>query len=137
MDMVIEATRPEEEDEKYFGDPKITVQKGVPNQQLKNYINSRQYGLGRYVGSLVQIDSGRSVQSVKYNPVNWLAGDPDDANSAGTFYFSPFINRWQDFMNYIHQKSAARDKKLAEEMKSDPSKKGEAILATNPDRVLP
>lgn len=133
MDLTIEATRPEEEDEKYFGSREIHVQKGVKNSLLANYINSRQYGLGRYVGSLVQIDSGRSVQAVKYNAVNWLGGDPDDANSAGTYYFSPFINRWQDFMNYIHQKTAARDKKLAEGMKADPTKVGETILAANPD----
>jgi predicted ATPase len=133
MDITIEATRPEEEDAKYFGGPVLELKKGVGNNVLTNYINSRQYGSGRYVGSLVQIDSNRSIQTLKYNPVNWLGGDPDDVDSVGTFYFNPFSNRWQDFVNYIHQKSAARDKKLAEEMKANPDKNGREILEKYPD----
>ena len=97
-----------------------------------NYINSRKYGSGRYVGSLVQIDSTRSIQTLRYNPVNWLGGDPDDVESVSNYYFSPFTNRWQDFINYIHQKSASRDKKLADELKKNP-KNGEKIIDTNPD----
>ena len=81
MDITIASTRKEEEDEKYFGSNKLTITKGVDNPILNNYINSRKYGSGRFVGSLVQIDSDRSVQALKYNPVNWLGGDPDDADS--------------------------------------------------------
>lgn len=132
IDLTIESTRKEEEDPKYFGSDSLEVRKGVPNQTLKNYINSRQYGSGRYVGSLVQIDSDRSIQTLKYNPVNWLGGDPDDAAVPSNFYFNTFSNRWQDFVNYIHQKSASRDKKLADELKKAPSN-GELIINTNPD----
>lgn len=133
MDMTIESTRPEEENEKYFGSTRLELNVGVRNDTLNNYINSRKYGSGRYVGSLVQIDSNRSAQALKYNPVNWLGGDPDDTQSPGTFYFSPFTNRWQDFVNYIHQKAAARDKKLAEALKANPDQTGKEILAKNPD----
>jgi len=132
MDMTIEATRSQEEDNKYFSGKTIEIKRGVSNSILNNYINSRKYGSGRYVGSLVQIDSTRSIQTLRYNPVNWLGGDPDDVESVSNYYFSPFTNRWQDFINYIHQKSASRDKKLADELKKNP-KNGEKIIDTNPD----
>ena len=133
MDMTIVATRDEERSPKYFNGDQISIRKGQANSTLTNYFRSRKFGAGRYVGSFVQIDSNRSVQAFKYNQVNWLGGDPDDQESAGTFYFSPFTNRWQDFMNYIHQKSAARDKKLAEVMKRSPDLFGRQILEKYPD----
>lgn len=135
MDMTIASTRKEEEDKKYFGGNKLEVKKGVDNPLLNNYINSRKYGSGRYVGSLVQIDSDRSVQALKYNPVNWLGGDPDDADSPSNFYFSSFTSRWQNFVNYIHQKTAARDKKLAELVKSNPEMIGRDILRKYPNTL--
>lgn len=132
MDMLIEATRPEEVDAKYFGSNSIEVKQGQQNQIFINYINSRKYGAGRYVGSLVQIDSNRSIQTLHYAPVNWLADDPDDIDGPSNFYCTPFTNRWQDFVNYIHQKTASRDKKLAAELKKTPAL-GEAIINRNPD----
>lgn len=132
MDLTIQASRKEEEDPKYFGQLELEVKKGQVNNKLNSYINSRKYGSGRYVGSLVQIDSNRSIQTLKYNPVNWLGGDPDDAEVPSNFYFNPFSNRWQDFVNYIHQKSASRDKKLADELKKDPTA-GEQIIERNPN----
>ena len=133
MNMVIQSTRPEEEVDRYFNGTEVLIKKGVPSEELSNYINSRTYGSSRYIGSLVQIDSTRSVQSVSYSKVNWLGGDPDDVEGVGNYYFSPFTNRWQQFVNYIHQKSAARDKKLAEMVKSDPSQTGTDILTKFPD----
>ncbi len=133
MNITIAATRDEEKEEKYFNGNKIEITKGVQNSILKNYINSRKYGSGRYVGSLVQIDSSRSVQSISYSTVNWLGGDPDDTESPSNFYFNPFSNRWNDFVNYIHQKSAARDKKIAEAMKDNPELQGSVILEKYPD----
>lgn len=132
MKMIIEATRKEEEDPKYFGAKRLIVEQGKPNPVLNNYINSRKFASNGFVGSLVQIDSARNVEVLKYAPVNWLGGDPDDSETALNFYFSPFANRWSDFMNYIHQKSAARDKKLADELKKNPSK-GEQIIRDYPD----
>lgn len=133
MSMTITATRDEEKEEKYFNGNKIEIKRGVQNAVLKNYINSRKYGSGRFVGSLVQIDSNRSVQTLSYSNVNWLGGDPDDSDSPSNFYCNPFTSRWQDFVNYIHQKSAARDKKLAEVMKANPGLLGSDILKTYPD----
>jgi len=61
-----------------------------------------------------------------------LGGDPDDADSPSNFYCSAFTGRWQEFVNYIHQKSASRDKKLADELKKSPVS-GEKIINRNPD----
>jgi AAA15 family ATPase/GTPase len=132
MNMTIVATR-EEETEKYFSGDTITVTKGIQNAVLNNYITTRKYGLGRFVGSLVQIDSNRNIEPLKYNPVNWFGGDPDDKETQTNFYFRPFTNRWSDFMTYIHQKSAARDKKISDEVKKNPAKSGEQILIEFPD----
>ena len=133
MNMTLLATREEEKDPKYFSGKSLEVKKGVQNAVLNNYINSRKYGSGRFVGSLVQIDSSRDIQPLKYNPVNWLGGDPDDKETLTNFYFQSFNDRWKDFMNYIHQKSAARDKKIADEVKINPSKNGNQILTEHPD----
>jgi len=133
MDMTIVATRDEEREAKYFNGSRIEIKSGVRNPLLENYINSRKYGSGKYVGSLVQIDSSRSVQALKYGQVNWLGGDPDDSDSPSNFYFNSFTSRWQDFVTYIHQKSAARDKKLAEAMKENPGLLGSEILKKYPD----
>lgn len=132
MDLTLVATRPEEKD-KYFQSETLEVKNGERNTTLQNYIKSRQYGGGKYVGSLVQIDSQRNIQTVQYNAVNWLGTDPDDQDTPNTFYFQDFTDRWQDFMNYIHQKSAVRDKKIAQDVKSDPSKNGAEIIKNNPD----
>lgn len=132
MDIEIVSTRKEEEEAKYFNGKSVILKAGQNNEVLKNYINSRKYSSAGYVGSLVQIDSNRNVQTLKYNPVNWLGGDPDDGETAPKYYFSNFSNRWADFMNYIHQKSASRDKKLADELKRNPAD-GERIIAKNPD----
>lgn len=136
MDMTILATREEEKEEKYFNGSKIEIKKGVQSPVLKNYINSRKYGSGKFVGSLVQIDSDRSVQTLQYGQVNWLGGDPDDSDSPSNFYFQNFTNRWQEFVTYIHQKSAARDKKLAEAIKETPDLIGSEILKKHPDPLL-
>lgn len=133
INMTLLATRPEEEDQKYFGGKSLKLVAGTPNTVLNNYISSRNYSSSAYVGSLVQIDSNRNVQSLKYTAVNWLGGDPDDGESTADYYFNAFSSRWSDFMNYIHQKSAARDKKLADELKQNPNHNGETILKKYPD----
>jgi len=133
MNMTIAATRAEEEDSKYFGGKTLVIQKDVNNPVLSNYINSRKYGAGRYVGSLVQIDSDRSIRAINYSPVNWFGADPDDSETPANFYFSAFFNRWNVFMNYIHQKAASRDKKIADAVKGNPSKAGNQILKEYPD----
>lgn len=135
MDMRIVATREEEKEKRYFNGDLIDVRKGQVNAVLKNYINSRKYGAGRFVGSVVQIDSDRSVKTLNFSQVNWLGGDPDDIESASNFYFQNFTSRWQNFMNYIHQKSAARDKKLAEVIKEKPELIGSEILKKYPDPI--
>ncbi|QQS40037.1 MAG: AAA family ATPase [Acidobacteriota bacterium] len=132
MNLVVESTR-ELEEERYFEAKQLEIKKNEPNETLKQYVNSRKYGRGNYTGSLVQIDSDRNIQTIQYSPVNWLGEDPDDHETPGGFYFGQFTNRWQDFMNYIHQKSAVRDKKLATEVKSNPKKTAEEIANQHPD----
>lgn len=133
ISLSIIATRDEEKTA--FGGDTIKVQQGQQNQILTQYIQNRRFGgRAKYVGSLVQIDSERNIQTVNYNQVNWLGSDPDDTDTPSNWGYQPFTNRWQDFMNYIHQKYAMRDKKLADELKKNPSK-GVDIIKNNPDPV--
>jgi predicted ATPase len=132
MDLTIEATRKEEAEEKYLNADTIFLKKGQQNHQFTQYINSRKYGQGQYVGSLVQIDSKRNLETIKYNPISFQVADPDDIDTPWNWGYSPFIDRWRDFMNYIHQKVAAHKNKLAEELQENPAKTGSDILKKFP-----
>lgn len=130
----LQATR--EEEVKAFQGDSISTKQGQVNEVLKKYIENRRFGgRARYIGSLVQIDSHRNIQTVNYKPVNWYGSDPDDIETPYNWGYGNFTDRWQDFMNYIHQKYAVRDKKLAEELKKNPSK-GEEIIRDNPDPLV-
>ncbi len=131
ISLTMEATR--EEEETAFGGTLITTQQGQANPVLTQYIQNRRFGgRARYVGSLVQIDSHRNIQAISYSKVNWYGADPDDTETPYNWGYNPFANRWQEFMNYIHQKYAVRDKQLAEELKKDPTK-GVEIINNNPN----
>jgi len=132
MDITIEATRKEESDPKYFNADSINLTKGAQNPIFTQYINSRKYGQGKYVGSLVQIDSKRNLETLQYNQITYLVADPDDTDTPWNWGYSPFIDRWRDFMNYIHQKVAAHRNKLAEDLQTDPSQTGTTILGKFP-----
>ncbi len=130
MTLKLKATRDEEK--KTFQNEFIEVKQGQDNKTLNDYMRTRHFGRGRYVGSLVQIDSDRNIKTITYNPISWQVTDPDDKETPSTFYYTNFTNRWQDFMNYIHQKVAAHDRKLSEEVKTNPSLKGSDILIKHP-----
>lgn len=132
MDITIKATRKEEADPKYFNAETINLSKGTQNPIFTQYINSRKYGQGKYVGSLVQIDSKRNLETLKFNQISYLVDDPDDAETPWNWGYSPFIDRWRDFMNYIHLKVAAHKNKLAEDLQKDPSQTGSTILKKFP-----
>lgn len=129
--ITVQATRPEEITA--FDGASISTKQGEVNTNLSQYIKNRRFGgKARYIGSLVQIDSDRNIKTINYSQVNWLGADPDDTETPYNWGYRAFTDRWQDFMNYIHQKSAARDKKLAEELKKNPSH-GVQIIKDNPD----
>ena len=132
LSMSIHATRPEEEGKKYFGARVLEVSQGTNNQILSNYINSRRYGLGKYVGSLVQIDSQRNIETIKYNQISYQVTDPDDQETDLNWGYQKFTDRWIGFMNYIHQKVAAHKNKLADEVQTNPTMVAEDILKKFP-----
>ena len=132
MEIEIEATRKEESDEKYFGAQSLLLTKGARNQKFVNYINTRKYGQGKYVGSLVQIDSKRNLETIKYNQISFQVADPDETETPPTWGYGRFIDRWRDFMNYIHLKVAAHNNKLAQEVLSNSNLRGDDILKKYP-----
>ncbi len=121
----VKATRQEEREA--FGDEIIEATQGQRNTLLNQYMSSRRFGRGRYVGSLVQIDSERNIQTTTYNQISWQVSDPDDEETPSNFYYQNFTNRWQNFMNYIHQKVAAYQNKLATAVLSGSSETADQI----------
>lgn len=118
VDLQIQSTRKEEKD--YFRGEILEVKSGIDNTDWFNYFHSRKYGRGNYVGSIVQIDSQRDIKNVTYNPISYLTIDPDENDESDSYYIREFTNRWQSFMDYIHQKVAAYRIKLSEEVE-DPN----------------
>jgi predicted ATP-dependent endonuclease of OLD family len=114
MSISLFATRDKEKED--FGGDVLTIVQGVQNPALTEYMRKRRFGRGQYVGSLVQIDSQRNIQTIQYQQVSWQVSDPDETETPGTFYYQNFTNRWQDFMNYIHRKVAAYKNQLATEV---------------------
>lgn len=114
MSLSLIATRDKEVED--FGANTLAIIQGTTNPALTEYMRKRRFGRGQYVGSLVQIDSHRNIQTTQYKQVSWQVVDPDDADTPSNFYYQNFTSRWQDFMNYIHQKVAAYQNQLATEV---------------------
>ncbi len=134
VDVHISATRPEERSN--WGAETLEVTAGSANPKLHEYMNSRTRG-GTYIGTVIQIDSDRSVQAVKFQTLTFGIPDPDDTEITYTYYLSPFINRWPDLVNKIYQKAASRDHKIAQFVKQNPGKTGEDALKGHPDPFIP
>lgn len=133
INLTLAPTRSEETRD--FQGTTLEVQPGQENQILNNYINSRKFGRGKYVGSLVQVDSERNIRPIQYNQISWQVSDPDDQETPSNFYHSEFTGRWEDFINYIHRKVAAHDRKLSQGVKLNPELTGAEILKKNPHPI--
>lgn len=131
MSLTVRSTKPEEK-EKFGNVDAISVQQGQTNQTLNQYMQSRSFGRGRYVGSLIQIDSQRNIQTVSYQAIKLQVTDPDDNETPWNWGYQAFTNRWQTFMNEIHQSVAAYTNKLAKEVQENSSMTGKEILEKIP-----
>lgn len=114
----------------------LLIEPGTQNPKLLEYMNTRTRG-GTYAGSVIQVDSDRSVKSVSFATIAYATPDPDDADINYTYYLNPFDTRWNDLVNKIYQKAAARDRKIAQFVKNNPSRTGSDALSRHPDPFLP
>ena len=130
LSLDIEATKKEEVTK--FNSNLISVVQWEQNQILNEYMKSRRFGRGRYVGSLVQIDSQRNIETIKYTQISYQVSDPDDTETPTNWGYQKFSDRWRDFMHYIHQKVAAHKNKLAEEVQDNPTMIWSEILEKFP-----
>ena len=135
LSLTIESTRMNEESA-VLGGNVLEVIKAQNCQPLQNYMNTRTRG-GTYVGTVIQIDSDRSVQAIKFQPITLETPDPDDSEIKMTHYLSPFAPRWQSLVNNIHQKAANRDHKISAFAKENPSKSCGEGLTKYPDPFVP
>lgn len=134
LSLTVEATRKEEETT--WAANSLEVSRGVNCQPLQNYMNSRVRG-GTHVGTVVQIDSDRSVTPVKFQPITLATPDPYDTEIQLAYFLSPFTNRWPDLVNKVYQKAASRDLKIAASVRAEPEALGQSYLDANPDTFIP
>ena len=134
IEVTVESTRPEEESA--WGMKHIELKPDSPNQEFQSYMQSRTRG-GTYTGSVIQIDSDRSVQPVKFQAISLSTPDPDDTDLDYNFFLNPFVNRWQEIVNKIFQKVANRDFKIAQYVKNHPDKTNAETLELFPDTFSP
>ncbi len=133
LNLSFEATRPVEVEA--WGDS-VDVRRGESNPAFAQYMGSRTRG-GTYTGTVVQIDSQRSINNVNFQPLNLSTPDPDDQDVDFFVYLNPFTNRWNDTVNKIFQKVANRDHKIAQFVKTHPRGTNKQALEDHPDPFLP
>jgi len=132
--LTLSATRREEEEA--WGVKSLTVTAGQRSEALERYLSTRR-GANAYIGAVIQIDSDRAVQPVRFEQYTLATPDPDDQDVNYSWYLSPFIGRWQEVVNRIYRKLANRDNKLAAFVKANPSRTGAEALEALPDPFLP
>lgn len=132
--LTLSATRPEEEEA--WGVKSLTVTAGQRSEALERYLSTRR-GPNAYIGAVIQIDSDRAVQPVRFEQYTLATPDPDDQDVTYSWYLSQFIGRWQEVVNRIYRKLANRDNKLAAFIKANPARTGAEALAALPDPFLP
>ena len=130
----ISATRDKEE--AAWGGASFDVTVGQPCSILRDYLTTRT-GTQAYTGTIIQIDSDRAVQPVKFDLISLATVDPDDEDVNYNYYLNPFINRWQQLVNKIYKKAANRDQKIAKFTKENPDQLGIEALKKFPDSFLP
>jgi len=130
VDLTIASTRDQERSK--WEVEKLEVRNGSQNQKLVEYMGSRTRG-GTYTGSVIQVDSNRSVEPVKFQPLTFDIPDPDEADITYTYYLNPFTGRWTDLVNKIYRKAATRDQRIAQFVKENPEARGADALAKFPD----
>ncbi|MDH4162600.1 MAG: AAA family ATPase [Nitrospirota bacterium] len=131
--MGLSATRQEEEDAWKSMSIAVNVQQRC--QQLEQYLASRR-GNQAYTGAVIQIDSNRAVQPVRFEQFTLATPDPDDQDTPYSWYLNPFIGRWQELVNKIYKKAANRDQKIANFIKAHPDRLGSEALLKHPDPFL-
>jgi len=133
VNLSIESTRPDERSA--WQEDALVIETGTQNPKLVEYMASRTRG-GTYVGSVIQVDSNRSVSSVKFGTIVYATPDPDDAEVNYIYYLNPFVGRWNDLVNKIYQKAAAQDRHIAQFVRDNPNKMGSDALSQHPDPFL-
>ena len=134
LSLTLEATRDQES--AAWNGSTLEVRQGTACDALHRYMDSRSRG-GTYVGTVIQIDSDRTVQPVKFQPITLATADPYDADINLTYYLSSFATRWPELVNKIYQKAATRDLKIARFARSNPTSLCQTGLDENPDPFIP
>jgi predicted ATPase len=132
--LTLMATRQEEETAWKTRSIQVTAGQDCP--VLREYLSTRTKAQA-YIGTVVQIDSDRAVQPVRFESFTLATEDPDDQDVNYSWYLNPFIGRWQELVNKVYKKAANRDQKIAKFVKTDPTKPGSEALAAHPDPFLP
>lgn len=134
IEITIQATRKDQET-LVWGSEELVLNPGTRNTLLQEYMATRTRG-GTYTGSVIQIDSNRSVQPISFQSITFETPDPDDEELEPTYFLDSFTDRWQQIVNKIFQKVASRDNKIAQFVKENPDKTNLETLKRFPDPFI-
>jgi AAA15 family ATPase/GTPase len=135
IDICIESTRPDKE-EYIWGSNTLSIHCNESNLILHQYMGTRSRG-GTYTGTVVQVNSDRSVQSVQFQQINLSTPDPDDEELSSTYYLDIFSSRWTNLVNKIYSKAANRGSRVYQYVQENPSSLGQNALSEYPDPFVP
>lgn len=134
LEIEIEVKRKEEK--KHFNNGAITLGNEL-NNQFQAYSNTRTRG-GTFTGFVINIDSDRTIENVKFSSIGFYIPNPDDDEIPSNFYLSTFRDRWNNTVNKIYQMVASRERTISKFIvdQQDPDKSQKEILKRFPDRFL-
>lgn len=118
LDLDLESTRKIEVDR--WGFTKVSVKKGLSYPTLEQYMTSRTRG-GSYTGSVIHIDSQRSVTSIQFRVPTFTTIDPADQEIDFRTYLTTLNSRWNELVNQIYDRVSTRKIKIADYIISNPN----------------
>lgn len=131
--LFLRATRPEEET--IWQSKSLEILAGRRNPALRTYLATR-IRENSFSGILVPIESNRTVNSIRLEPLGLTTADPDEQGLDFTWHLYPVTERWNNLVNYLYKKSAIRNSRIAKFVLENPEKAKDAITSY-PDVFAP
>lgn len=130
VSLLLRTTTPDEES--ILGQKYLEIHQGKISDTLRNYLQTRT-GKNAFSGSIIQIESNRTVRSVQFQSITSTTPDPDEQGLDYSLYLDNLSNRWNRLVNNLYAKSAIRNDQLARFIKENPDKTGSDAAKAIPD----
>ncbi|HNE04904.1 MAG TPA: AAA family ATPase [Anaerolineales bacterium] len=134
ISLLLRSTTPDEES--ILGQEYLEINQGKISTTLRNYLQTRT-GKNAFSGSIIQIESNRTVRPVQFQSITSSTPDPDEQGLDHSLYLDNLSNRWNRLVNNLYAKSAIRNDQLARFIKENPDKTGSDAAKAIPDPLEP